>query len=214
MAYLEPPGAAVVSLSPELLLQVQSSAHLVSAPIKGTRPRGLHALGDQRLAHELKADPKERAEHVMIVDLVRSDLGRVCAPGSVVVNRPFEVQSFVGIQHMVSEVRGRMAMGQGPLRALLALFPGGSITGAPKVRACQIIAEVEGAQRGVYCGAVGYVDRQGGAALNIPIRTAVVTSGQFTTHAGGGIVVDSLPEREWAEVQLKAAGWLALFDPS
>lgn len=208
-ALLHTEELSVISLSPECLLQVNLAAgRVVTCPIKGTRPRGATPEEDRALAAELRADPKELAEHVMIVDLERNDLGRVCVPGSVIVEERWPVVSFPGVHHMVSTVAGALRRGAGLEDVVRAVFPCGSITGAPKVRACQIIADVEREPRGVYCGAVGWVDPRGRAGLNVPIRTGVVRGRELHVHAGGGIVADSLPEREIAEGRLKLGTWI------
>ena len=203
-AYLDLGDAVVVANSPELLLR-RRGARVTTRPIKGTRPRGQDAARDALLAAELRRDEKERAEHVMIVDLERNDLGRVCVPGSVEVNGLARLESHPTVHHLVSEVSGTLR-GNTDLAALLAAtFPGGSITGAPKVRAMEIIAELEAEPRGVYTGAVGLLHPTGDLELGLPIRTAVVADGRARWHAGGGIVADSDPERELAEAWLKTA---------
>lgn len=208
-ALLDLGAQSVVSLSPECFLDVDlATRRVVTCPIKGTRPRGATQAEDRALAAELRADPKELAEHVMVVDLERNDLGRVCEVGSVVVDERWPVVSFPGVHHLVSTVGGRLRAGVGLDSILRATFPSGSITGAPKVRACQIIAEVEGEPRGVYCGAIGWVDPRGRAGLSVPIRTGVVRGQTLHVHAGGGIVADSDPEREVAEGRLKLGTWM------
>jgi anthranilate synthase component 1 len=151
------------------------------------------------------ADPKERAEHVMLVDLARNDLGRVCEIGSVLVSRYASVEKYSHVQHMVSEVRGTLAAGKSSCDALAACFPAGTLTGAPKIRAMEIIDELESARRGIYGGAVGYLDAAGNLDLAIAIRTAVVERGLCRIQAGAGIVADSVPEREYHEAESKAA---------
>jgi para-aminobenzoate synthetase component 1 len=203
-AYLDLGDAIVVANSPELLLR-RRGARVTTRPIKGTRPRGQDAARDAALAAELRRDEKERAEHVMIVDLERNDLGRVCVPGSVEANGLVRLESHATVHHLVSEVSGTLR-GDTDLAALLAAtFPGGSITGAPKVRAMEIIAELEAEPRGVYTGALGLLHPTGDLELGLPIRTAVVADGCARWHAGGGIVADSDPERELAEAWLKTA---------
>lgn len=207
-ALLDPGPVQVVSLSPECFLRLDLHERRVeTCPIKGTRPRGDSPERDAALAAELRADPKELAEHVMIVDLVRNDLGRVCETGSVHVAERWPVVSFPGVHHLVSTVRGTLRRDADLGAVLRATFPCGSITGAPKIRACQIIAEVEREARGVYCGAIGWVDPRGRAVLNVPIRTGVVAGRALHVHAGGGIVADSDPEREIAEGRLKLRTW-------
>jgi para-aminobenzoate synthetase component I len=156
------------------------------------------------LAAELLASPKDRAENLMIVDLLRNDLGRTCAVGSVAVPRLFALESFAGVHHLVSTVTGRLAPGADALAALRGCFPGGSITGAPKIRAMEIIEELEGERRGVYCGNIGYIGRDGACDTSIAIRTLVDTGGRLTLWAGGGIVADSDLTAEAEEIQVKA----------
>ncbi len=203
-AYLDLGDAVVVANSPELLLRRRGS-RVTTRPIKGTRPRGEDGARDAALAAELHGDPKERAEHVMIVDLERNDLGRVCVPGSVVVDGFARLETHPTVHHLVSEVSGTLRDGADLGTLLGAVFPGGSITGAPKVRAMEIIAELEASPRGVYTGALGLVHPAGDLELGLPIRTAVVSGEQARWHAGGGIVADSDPERELAEAWLKTA---------
>jgi anthranilate synthase component 1 len=178
-------------------------------PIAGTVPRGRTPEEDQALASRLREDPKERAEHVMLVDLARNDLGRVCDVGTVEVARYAEVEKFSHVQHLVSEVGGRLRDGSGPAEALAACFPAGTLTGAPKIRAMELIDGLENCRRGVYGGAVGYFDAAGNCDLAIAIRTAVVERGAeqglWRVQAGAGIVADSVPEKEYAEAESKAA---------
>jgi para-aminobenzoate synthetase component 1 len=203
-AYLDCGDFQIVANSPELLLR-RRGERLETRPIKGTRPRGRDPVSDAAEAQALLASAKDRAEHVMIVDLERNDLGRVCAPGSVVVDGLLALESQPTVHHLVSTVRGRLASGVDTATVLRAVFPGGSITGAPKVRAMEIIAELEDGARGVYTGALGLFDPRGDCELALPIRTAVVRGGLVTYHAGGGIVADSTPESELAECWLKTA---------
>jgi anthranilate/para-aminobenzoate synthase component I len=202
-AYLDLGGPVVVANSPELLLR-RRGRRVETRPIKGTRPRADRAGGDDALVAELRRDPKERAEHVMIVDLERNDLGRVCDPGSVRVDELARAESHPSLHHLVSIVSGRLRDGVDTGALLAATFPGGSVTGAPKVRAMEIIAELEPRPRGVYTGALGLVAPDD-LELGLPIRTAVVADRQVRWHAGGGIVADSDPERELAETWLKTA---------
>jgi len=177
-------------------------------PIKGTRPRGRDAAEDARLADELFTSSKDRAENLMIVDLLRNDISRVCAPGSVRVPELFALEHYATVHHLVSTVVGDLAPGEDALTLLRAAFPGGSITGAPKVRAMEIIAELEPSERGVYCGAIGYVSLTGALDCSIAIRTAVAHSGRVYFSAGGGIVADSDPEEEYRETLDKARGMI------
>jgi anthranilate/para-aminobenzoate synthase component I len=202
-AYLDVAGTALVANSPELFLR-RRGARVETRPIKGTRPRGA-GRGDAALAAELLADAKERAEHVMIVDLERNDLGRVCEPGSIEVRPLATVESHPTVHHLVSGVSGRLRRDVGLAAILRATFPGGSITGAPKVRAMEIIAELEGRARGAYTGAFGLLHPGGDLELGLAIRSAVVTGDVLRWDAGGGIVADSDPDRELAEAWLKTA---------
>lgn len=202
-AYLNTPAGVVLSASPERFLRVRGD-EVETSPIKGTAPRGASPEADLALAESLGSSPKDRAENLMIVDLLRNDLGRSCAIGSVRVESLFEVQTFAGIHHLVSTIKGRLARGADTLSLLRGAFPGGSITGAPKIRAMEIIEELEGERRGVYCGAIGYLGFDGSMDTNIAIRTAVYAKGRLWFWAGGGLVADSDPGREWDEIQVKA----------
>ncbi len=193
----------VVSNSPERFLRVERG-EVETCPIKGTRPRGASPEEDRALAAALRASVKDLAEHIMIVDLERSDLGRVCATGSVSVPRLAELRSFATVHHLVSSVRGRLRDPLALDALIAATFPGGSITGAPKLRAMQIIDSLEAGERGVYTGAIGRFDAAGGVDLSIAIRTAVVRDERLTLRVGSGIVADSDPELELAETQDKA----------
>ncbi|HUR41631.1 MAG TPA: aminodeoxychorismate synthase component I [Verrucomicrobiae bacterium] len=200
-------GTTVLSSSPERLVQVRG-AQVQTRPIAGTRPRGRNAEADRHLQEQLIASVKERAEHIMLIDLERNDLGRVCESGSVEVSELMTVESYAHVHHIVSNVRGRLRPGAGPGEVLRAVFPGGTITGCPKVRAMEIIAELEGEGRGPYTGAMGYLSRDGHMDLNILIRTLVVEGRSVTLRAGAGIVADSRPESELAETRSKARGLL------
>ncbi len=203
-AYLEYPFGAVLSSSPERFLVVEGREAL-TRPIKGTRRRRADPAEDAAAAAELAASGKDRAENVMIVDLLRNDLGRVCETGSVRVTGLCEIESFATVHHLVSTVTGTLAPGRDALDALEACFPGGSITGAPKRRAMEIIEELEPHRREVYCGAIGYVTAGGRLDMNIPIRTTLVADGELRFYAGGGIVADSTPEDEFEETETKIA---------
>ena len=203
-AYLDLGSAQLVANSPELFLR-RRGRRVETRPIKGTRPRGDGPSHDAALAAELLHDPKERAEHVMIVDLERNDLGRVCDVGTVVVERYAAVESHPTVHHLVSTIAGRLRADVGLADLLRATFPGGSITGAPKVRAMEIIRELEEWPRGPYTGTFGFLDPRGDLELGLAIRTAIVSGGAVHYHAGGGIVADSDPEREGAEAWLKTA---------
>ena len=178
---------------------------MTTHPIAGTRPRGATAAEDQVLAEQLQRDPKERAEHVMLVDLGRNDLGRVARAGTVAVTRYMEVERYSHVLHLVSHVEARLAPGNDALDALRSVFPAGTLTGAPKVRAMQLIAAAEGERRGLYGGAVGYLGYDGNLDTAITIRSAVLREGRAHIHTGAGIVAASVPEREFEETEHKAA---------
>jgi len=205
-AYLQQDDAAIVSHSPERFLQLDAEGRVETRPIKGTRPRGKSETADLQLASELLGSQKDRAEHVMIVDLLRNDLSRVSVPGSVRCEELLALQSFAGVHHLVSTVAGQLEPARGVADLILATFPGGSITGAPKIRAMEIIAELEPSARGVYCGAIGAWSADGALDLSIAIRTAVIQRSRVTWSAGGGIVADSDPEAEYRETLDKARG--------
>lgn len=198
---------AIVSSSPERLVSV-SGNRIDTRPIAGTRRRDANAIRDAALRAELIAHPKERAEHIMLIDLERNDLGRVCEPGSVEVNELMVLESYAHVHHIVSNVRGRLRPGVTPGDVIRAVFPGGTITGCPKVRCMQIIAELEGEGRGAYTGSIGYLNRDGDMDLNILIRTIEQHGKHLRLRAGAGIVVDSRPEQELAETRNKARGML------
>ncbi|UYG02447.1 aminodeoxychorismate synthase component I [Halomonas sp. LR3S48] len=205
---------AILSLSPERFLHCRADGHVEARPIKGTRPRGSTAGEDARLADELAASLKDRAENVMIVDLLRNDLGRVCRPGSVRVPQLCGLESYANVHHLVSIVCGELAEGKRPLDLLAAAFPGGSITGAPKVRAMQIIDELEPSRRSVYCGSLGFVDVRGNMDTSIAIRTAVADGARIHLWGGGGLVADSVVEAEYIETLDKIRHLMsALADP-
>jgi para-aminobenzoate synthetase component 1 len=205
-AFLDFPEAVVLSASPERFLRVDTSGHVETRPIKGTRPRGTGPEHDAALGQALVESVKDRAENLMIVDLMRNDLSRVCRPGSVRVSELFALEHYATVHHLVSTVVGDLGPGLDALDLLRAAFPGGSITGAPKVRAMEVIAELEPSQRAVYCGAIGYWSVTGSLDTNIPIRTAVVSGDRVYFSAGGGIVADSDPEQEYQETLDKALG--------
>ena len=199
-------GWTVVSSSPERLVSVQGDL-VQTRPIAGTRPR---VEGDDHAerVRELVGHPKERAEHIMLIDLERNDLGRVCVPGSVDVDELMSVESYAHVHHIVSNVRGRLRVATTPGEVIRAVFPGGTITGCPKVRCMEIIAELEGVERGPYTGAIGYLNRDGDLDLNILIRTLWMHDGQLRFRAGAGVVADSKPDAELAETRAKARGLL------
>ena len=202
--FVRTPSFEVVGASPELLLQVEGD-RLTTHPIAGTRPRGATEREDEILAEQLKRDPKERAEHVMLVDLGRNDLGRVARPGTVTVSKYMEVERYSHVLHLVSHVEGRLRPDLDALDALRAVFPAGTLSGAPKVRAMQLIAAAEGERRGLYGGAVGYLGYDGNLDTAITIRSAVLREGQAHVHTGAGIVAGSVPEGEFEETEHKAA---------
>lgn len=203
-AYLEFDGVYVASASPERFLRLDPAGQVETRPIKGTRPRGLSPLHDQALSQSLRESAKDRAENLMIVDLLRNDLSRVCRPGTVRVPELFALEGYRTVHHLVSTVVGELAPGRSATDLLGATFPGGSITGAPKVRAMEIIAELEPSRRGVYCGSIGYLSLTGAMDTSIVIRTFVALGGRAYFSAGGGIVADSDPEAEYQETLDKA----------
>lgn len=204
-------GHAVISSSPERLVRVRQGV-VDTRPIAGTRPRGQGADADGALSRELLAHPKERAEHIMLIDLERNDLGRVCVPGTVRVDELMALESYAHVHHIVSNVRGELRPGTTPGAVIRALFPGGTITGCPKVRCMEIIAELEGRPRGAYTGSMGYLNRDGDMDLNILIRTLEQSGDAVELRAGAGIVADSDPERELDETRAKARGLLLALD--
>ena len=197
----------VVGASPEILVRLAGDT-VTLRPIAGTRPRGATPEADAAAAQELLADPKERAEHVMLIDLGRNDVGRVAATGSVKVTETMIVERYSHVMHIVSNVEGRVAPGLGALDVLRASFPAGTVTGAPKVRAMEIIDELEPVKRGVYSGAVGYLGFNGDMDVAIGIRTAVLKDGLLHVQAAAGVVADSDPHAEWRETQHKARALL------
>lgn len=209
-AYLEMGEFAIASSSPERFLKL-ADGKVEARPIKGTRPRGKTREQDRALARALLASEKDRAENVMIVDLLRNDLSRVCADASIEVPSLCELESFASVHHLVSAITGVLRAGLGAVDALRTAFPGGSITGAPKIRAMQIIAELEPHVRGPYCGSIGYIGFDGAMDMNIAIRTIALNARQAVFHAGGGIVADSEPAAEYAESLDKARALFAAF---
>ena len=198
---------AIISSSPERLVSVQNQV-VETRPIAGTRPRSHDPVHDQALLNELIAHPKERAEHIMLIDLERNDLGRICDYGSVTVNELMVVESYQHVHHIVSNVKGRLRAGVSPGEVIRAVFPGGTITGCPKVRCMEIIAELENTPRGAYTGSVGYLNHNGDLDLNILIRTMTLHNQQLQLRTGAGIVMDSIPNNELQETRHKARGLL------
>ena len=208
-AFLDWPQAQILCASPERFLRVQQGM-VQTKPIKGTRARNVDAVEDARLAEELRQHPKDRAENLMIVDLLRNDISKSCEPGSVRTPKLFEVESFANVHHLVSTVEGRLADGRDALDVLRDCFPGGSITGAPKRRAMEVIEQLEMHRRGLYCGAIGYIGFDRNMDTNIAIRMLVYAQDEIHCWAGGGIVADSQCEAEYQETLDKAAAMLAV----
>lgn len=210
MGYLRLPGFELVSASPELLVQLEGNT-VRTRPIAGTRKRGASPQEDQRMRDELLANEKERAEHIMLVDLERNDLGRISRYGTVKVTELMGIEYYSHVMHIVSEVTGELAEGKDAYDVIAAAFPGGTITGAPKVRTMEIIEELEPVRRGPYTGSIGWIDYNGNMEFNIVIRTLLALEGQAYVQAGAGIVIDSVPEREYKESLSKAkALWKAV----
>lgn len=201
--------ATIVSSSPERFLRVTCDGVVEARPIKGTRPRGDDAATDEALADELRSSAKDRAENLMIVDLLRNDLSRVCHPGSIRVPELFRLDSWATVHHLVSVVRGRLREGVGPEELLRATFPCGSVTGAPRIRAMEMIAALEQVSRGPYCGSIGYFGFGGNIDLSVAIRILVAHAGRVDFHAGGGVVYDSDPADEYRETLAKARAIIA-----
>ena len=202
-AFMRIGSKTIVSISPELFVSVHNG-RVISSPIKGTRRRSSDQEQDRRLIEELGADPKERAENLMIVDLIRNDLSAVCEPSSVTVESLLAVRSYSTVHQLVSDVSGQLSENVAALDALKALFPGGSMTGAPKEKAMEIISQLESSEREIYSGALGYITSGGEMELGMVIRTAVFEKDSVSIGIGGGITSDSLPESEHEEIQLKA----------
>ena len=202
----------LLTASPEPFLAVDARGQVVADPIKGTRPRGRDRVEDRSLARALLASDKDRAENVMIVDVLRNDLGRVCRPGTVRVPRLCRLERTAAVQHLVSTVTGELAAGRDAFHLLAASFPGGSITGAPKIRAMEILETLEPVRRGPYSGAMGWIGPDGAMQTSILIRTAVADGRRLTLHVGGGITWKSDPSAEWEETVAKARGPLGAID--
>jgi aminodeoxychorismate synthase component I len=214
-AYVEVPGLALVSMSPEVFVDVDREGRAETRPIKGTRPRAASPSADASAGRELLASSKDRAELVMIVDVLRNDLGRVARTGSVAVPELLALRSYPAVHHLVARVVADLRADVAPSDLVAAIFPGGSITGAPKERAIELLREIEPCPRGLYTGSLFWFDDDGGMASSILIRSAIVTAGRVYIGAGGGVVADSEPEAEWLEANAKArALTVALgFDP-
>ena len=205
----------VVGASPEILVRQEAGAEgtrVTIRPLAGTRPRGATPEDDRRLAEELLADPKERAEHVMLIDLARNDIGRIAQTGSVKVTDEMVIERYSHVMHIVSNVEGLLKPGLGNFDVLRATFPAGTLTGAPKVRAMEIIDELEPVKRGIYGGACGYLSHSGDMDLAIAIRTGIVKDGVLSVQAAAGVVADSVPENEWQETENKARALLRAAD--
>jgi aminodeoxychorismate synthase component I len=210
--YLELPEVAIVGSSPERFLRVGRDRRVESRPIKGTRPRGRHAAEDAANRTALERSAKDRAENLMIVDLVRNDLGRVCETGSVAVPELMALEEYASVFQMVSTVTGRLREDRDALDLVRATFPPGSMTGAPKIAAMRLLGRLEPVCRGVYSGAIGYLDARGGADLSVVIRTLLLRAGRAYLHTGGAVVADSDPRDEWRETLDKARPLLAALD--
>jgi len=198
---------AIISSSPERLISVKNG-YLETRPIAGTRKRGGTGIYDVALSKDLLDNQKERAEHIMLVDLERNDLSKVTVKGTVKVNESMIVESYTHVHHIVSNVRGKIKRGISPGKIIKAVFPGGTITGCPKIRCMEILSEIEQAGRGPYTGSMGYINNDGTMDLNILIRTIVQHKDSVSIRAGGGIVADSLPKRELEEARAKAKGMI------
>jgi anthranilate synthase component 1 len=211
MFFLDMGNFHIVGASPELLVRYEDN-EVTIRPIAGTRPRGGDRQSDERLAKELKNDPKERAEHVMLVDLARNDVGRVSTPGSIQVSEFMEIERYSHVMHLVSNITGQLHEQLTPYDAQRAGFPAGTVTGAPKIRAMEIISELEGEQRGVYAGAVGYFSHSGNQETAIALRTMVIKDGHAYIQAGCGVVADSDPSNEYQESLNKAKALVRALD--
>ena len=200
-------NSSIISSSPERLLSINKD-HLETRPIAGTRPRGRSGLLDIELSNELINSDKEKAEHLMLVDLERNDISRVCIPGSVKVDEMMTIESYAHVHHIVSNISGKLKKNVLPLDAIMAVFPGGTITGCPKVRCMEILGELEKEGRGPYTGSIGYLTHNGNIDFNILIRTMLMEKQSLYFRAGGGIVADSIPQNETLETEAKANGML------
>lgn len=210
-ALINTEGATIISSSPERLVRSKNN-RVETRPIAGTRPRSSKGTTDEALAKELLAHPKEQAEHIMLIDLERNDLGRICIPGSIKVNELMTLESYQHVHHIVSNVQGTIRDDVTPTDIIRAVFPGGTITGCPKVRCMEILSEMEAEPRGAYTGSAGYINLDGSLDLNILIRTMVRDGNTISFRAGGGIVADSDPQHELDETRAKAKGLLRVFN--
>jgi anthranilate synthase component 1 len=204
-------GFQIVGASPEILVRherVEEGDKITIRPIAGTRPRGATPEADVRMEHELLADPKERAEHLMLIDLARNDIGRIAQTGSVKVTEAFAVERYSHVMHIVSNVEGLLKPDMTNMDVLRATFPAGTLTGAPKIRAMEIIDELEPVKRGIYGGACGYLSYAGDMDVAIAIRTGIVQNNTLYVQAAAGVVADSIPEMEWRETEAKARALL------
>ena len=206
-------GRAILSASPERFLKLKADGLVLTEPIKGSRPRGKNPEADQRLATDLKFSEKDMAENLMIVDLLRNDLSKVCEIGSVMTPSLFKLKSFAEMHHLVSTITGKLKKNENSISLMKACFPGGSVTGAPKIRAMEIIHELESTRRGPYCGAIGWFGYNGAMDSSIVIRTLIVETASIIAQAGGGIVADSSPELEYDETLHKVRALLRCLDP-
>ncbi len=206
-------GRAILSASPERFLKLNAKGSVLTEPIKGSRPRGTNLEADQRLANDLKLSEKDMAENLMIVDLLRNDLSKVCEIGSVMTPSLFKLKSFAEMHHLVSTITGRLKKNENSISLMKACFPGGSVTGAPKIRAMEIIHELESTRRGPYCGSIGWFGYNGAMDSSIVIRTLIVDIDSIIAQAGGGIVADSSPELEYDESLHKVRALLRCLDP-
>jgi anthranilate synthase component 1 len=211
MYFIDLGDTQIVGSSPEVLVRVQDRRMTVR-PIAGTRPRGATLEQDRALAEELLADPKECAEHLMLVDLGRNDVGRVAATGTVSLTDSMVIERYSHVMHIVSQVEGDLSEGLGAMDAIRAAFPAGTLSGAPKIRAMEIIGELEPVRRNIYAGAVGYLSWHDDADLAIAIRTAVIRDGKLHVQAGAGIVADSDPQAEWEECMNKGRAVITAVD--
>ena len=213
-AYVDLGGPVLVSRSPELFVRLEAGGRIETRPMKGTAPRDADPVEDARLAEALRASAKDRAENLMIVDLLRNDIARLAQVGSVKVPELFHVESYATVHQMVSRITGQLAEPATLAGVMAALFPCGSITGAPKIRAMQIIAEVEPLARGAYCGAIGWMAPDGAGCFNVAIRTLTVMGDEVTLNVGGGVTQDSTADGEWEEALWKARYVRGLLTPA